>query len=112
MKTYVKNLSLAAAVLVGGAVAASADIPENWAKNCAACHGSDGAGHTKAGRMAQVKDMTNPAYQKTFTDDQAANQIKNGLKDATGKEKMRAFGDKFSDDDIKVLVSYVRSLQK
>jgi mono/diheme cytochrome c family protein len=56
--------------------------------------------------------MTNPAYQKTFTDEQAANQIKNGLKDASGKERMRAFGDKLSDDDIKVLVSYVRSLQK
>ncbi len=112
MKSIAKYLPLAAVIVLGGAAAASADIPENWAKNCAACHGADGAGHTKAGRMAQVKDMTNPAYQKTFTDEQAAKQIKEGLKDATGKEKMRAFGDKFSDDDVKVLVTYVRSLQK
>jgi cytochrome c553 len=112
MKTLATPLFLAAVLTVGVTAAKSADIPDNWAKDCAACHGSDGAGHTKAGRMAQVKDMTNPAYQKTFTDEQAANQIKNGLKDASGKERMRAFGDKLSDDDIKVLVSYVRSLQK
>ncbi len=111
MKTIPTSLSLVTVLLVG-ATAALADAPDNWAKNCAACHGSDGGGHTKAGRMAQVKDMTKPDYQKGFTDEQAAKQIKEGLKDPSGKEKMRAFGDKFSDDDIKALVGYVRSLQK
>jgi mono/diheme cytochrome c family protein len=62
--------------------------------------------------MAQVKDMTDATYQKGFTDDQAAKQIKEGLTDKTGKERMKAFGDKFSDAEIKDLVTYVRTLQK
>ena len=56
---------------------------------CHVCHGPDGAGHTKAGRMKGVKDLTDPKYQAGFTDEQAAARIKDGLKDAdTGKEKM------------------------
>jgi mono/diheme cytochrome c family protein len=111
MKTITPSLLTAAFVLCSAA-AYSADAPANWTKNCAACHGPDGAGHTKAGRMAQVKDMTSQDYQKGFTDEQAAKQIKEGLKDPSGKEKMRAFGDKFSDTEINALVSYVRTLQK
>ncbi len=112
MKTITTSLSFAAVLTLCGSAAHSADIPDNWTKNCASCHGSDGVGHTKAGRMAQVKDMTNAEYQKSFTDEQAAKQIKEGLKDSSGKEKMKAFGDKLSAEDIKALVSYVRSLQK
>jgi cytochrome c6 len=112
MKKIALPKTLAAALMLVGSAAFAAEIPENWSKNCASCHGPDGAGHTKAGRMAQVKDMTNPDYQKSFTDAQAAKQIKEGLKDPSGKEKMRAFGDKLSDDDVKALVAYVRSLSK
>jgi cytochrome c oxidase cbb3-type subunit 3 len=90
----------------------AAAAAENWAHNCAACHGADGKGGTKAGRMVGVKDMSDAAYQKTFTDAQAAAQIKNGLKTDQGKTKMKAFGDKFSDVEIKALVAYVRSLGK
>jgi|CZKI01.1.fsa_nt_gi mono/diheme cytochrome c family protein len=101
----------AAVFMLGATPAFSADAKDNWTKNCASCHGPDGAGHTKAGRMAQVKNMTDPKYQATFTDEQAAKQIKEGLKDPTGKEKMKAFGDLFSDADIKALVDYIRTLQ-
>jgi cytochrome c6 len=113
MKSHTTPLFLAAAVLLCATVAYAADIPDNWTKNCASCHGSDGTGHTKAGRMAQVKDMSSADYQKKFTDDEATKQIKEGLKDpATGKERMKAFGDKFTDADVKALVAYVRTLQK
>ncbi len=112
MKKITLTLSAAAFLVLLGGVARSAEIPENWSKNCASCHGPDGAGHTKAGRMAQVKDMTSADYQKTFTDEQATKQIKEGFKDSSGKEKMRAFADKLSDDDVKALVAYVRSLSK
>lgn len=97
-------LSLSAAALHAG------DPKPNWTQNCAGCHGADGAGHTKAGRMVQVKNLTDPACQHSFTDAQAAAQIKNGFKDASGKEKMKAFGDKLSDAEIADLVTYVRSL--
>jgi mono/diheme cytochrome c family protein len=102
---------VATALMLGATSAFCAEAKDNWAKNCAACHGPDGAGHTKAGRMAQVKNLTDPKYQATFTDEQATKQIKEGLKDSTGKEKMKAFGDVFSDAEIKALVDYVRSLQ-
>jgi len=104
--------TIAAALLAGAAPRlAAADAKDNWTKNCASCHGPDGTGHTKAGRMAQVKDMTDAKYQATFTDEQAAKQIKEGFKDPTGKEKMKSFADKFSDDEIKDLVQYVRSFK-
>ena len=101
-----------ASLLILAAASRAADTAQNWAKNCAACHGKDGVGHTKAGRMAGVKDMTDAKYQKTFTDEKAAAQIKNGFKSPEGKEKMKAFGDVFSPAEIKDLVAYVRSLQK
>ena len=110
-KTMLPLLAAAVSMLLGG-MARSAEIPENWSKNCASCHGPDGAGHTKAGRMAQVKDMTSADYQKTFTDEQAIKQIKEGYKDSSGKERMKAFADKLSDDEVKALVAYVRSLSK
>ena len=101
-----------AVLVAGGAVARAADAKDLWAKNCAACHGNDGAGHTKAGRMAQVKDMTDAKYQESFTDEQAAKQIKEGLKDASGKEKMKAFAEKLSDAEVTSLVGYVRAFKK
>jgi mono/diheme cytochrome c family protein len=111
-----KNITLpalaTALVILGAAPKAFADAKDNWTNNCAACHGPDGTGHTKAGRMARVKNMADATYQHGFTDEQAAKRIKEGLKDPTGKERMKPFGDKFSDDEIKALVDYVRSFQK
>jgi cytochrome c553 len=104
--------SLSCALLFGAAAARAADATDTWTKNCMACHGKDGAGHTRAGRMAGVKDMTDAQYQQGFTDDQAAARIKDGLKDDSGKIKMKAFGDGLSDAEIKDLVAYVRSLKK
>ena len=106
--------ALAAAFLVlGAAPSLFADAKDNWIHNCTFCHGPEGAGHTKAGRMKGVKDLTDPKSQAGFTDEQAAARIKDGLKDAdTGKEKMKAFGDKFSAAEIKELVDYVRTFHK
>jgi cytochrome c553 len=112
MKKLVIPAFAAAALLAGATPRLAADAKDNWTKNCASCHGPDGAGHTKAGRMAQVKSMTDAKYQAEFTDEQAAKQIKEGLKDPSGKEKMKSFADKFSDDDIKGLVQLVRSFKQ
>jgi cytochrome c553 len=92
--------------------ARAAEAADNWAHNCAACHGKDGAGHTRAGKKIGVKDLTDAAYQKSFTDDQAFQDIKNGAKDKDGRTLMSPFAGKLSDDEIKALVSYVRTLQK
>ena len=69
-------------------------------------------GETKAGRKADVKNLTDATYQASFTDEQMFKQIKEGLKDKNGKEKMKAFADKVSDEEIKALVAFVRGLKK
>ena len=96
-------------LLTGGAFAA--DVVANWTTHCVACHGKDGKGQTKAGRMAGVKDQTDPAYQATLDDARSFTSIKEGLKDG-GKDKMKPFKDKLSDDEIKALIAHVRSLKK
>ena len=103
---------LAAVAALAAATSRAADAPPSWGKLCASCHGSDGAGHTKAGRKLDVKDLTAADYQKSFTDDEAFTAVKKGLTAKDGTEKMKPFAEKLSDDDIKSLVTYVRTLAK
>ena len=63
------------------------------------------------GKMLNAMDLTDPKKQASFTDSQAATAIKNGIKQ-NGKTTMKAFGGKLSDDEIKALVAYVRTLKK
>ena len=89
----------------------AADLAENWTKHCASCHGKDGKGQTKAGRMAGVKDQTDAQYQAGLKDEKMFKSLKEGLKEGD-KEKMKPFGDKLSDDEIKALIAHVRSFKK
>jgi cytochrome c553 len=98
--------------LAAGVSSFGADLAENWTKHCASCHGKDGKGDTKAGKKADVKDLTDSKYQAAFSDEQMFKQIKEGMKDAKGKEKMKPFGGVLSDDEIKALVAHVRTLKK
>jgi cytochrome c6 len=107
------------ALLIGLAVAGTclgsafgADAGAAWQEHCAACHGRDGTGHTRAGHLLHVKDLASASYQKTFTDDQAFKDVKFGFKDADGNVRMKPFADKLSDAQIKELVAYVRTLAK
>jgi cytochrome c553 len=92
--------------------ARAADVQENWNKHCVSCHGKDGKGQTKAGRMADVKDMTDPKIQAAFDDEHAFKQVKEGLKDKNGKDRMKPFAEKLSDDEIKALVKHIRAYSK
>ena len=103
---------LITAAMFCGSIAFGADAAANWTQHCASCHGKDGKGETKAGRKADVKNLTDATYQATFTDEQMFKQIKEGMKDKNGKEKMKAFGGTLSDDEIKALVAFVRGLKK
>lgn len=89
----------------------AAEVKENWVTHCAACHGKDGKGQTKAGRMAGVKDQTDAAYQDTLKEDKMFTSVKEGLKDGD-KDKMKPFKEKLSDEEIKALVGFVKSLKK
>jgi cytochrome c6 len=89
----------------------AADVKANWDNNCAQCHGPDGKANTKMGKVLSAKDLTDPKVQAEFTDAKATQSIKEGVKQ-NGKTTMKAFGGKLTDDEIKALVSYVRTLKK
>jgi cytochrome c6 len=89
---------------------ARADAPATWSANCAACHGKDGKGATMMGRRLSIKDLTDATVQSSFTDAQATTAIHDGVT-VDGTQKMKAFGGKLSDADIKALVAYIRSLK-
>lgn len=103
--------ALIAALVLAAGVAPAADVAENWTKHCASCHGKDGKGETKAGRKAGVKDQTDAKYQEGLTDEKMFTAIKSGLKE-DGKEKMKPFAEKLTDDEIKALIGRVRSFKK
>ena len=102
-------ITLLAFLTVTG-LALAAEPPQTWTENCASCHGANGKGATRAGRQAGVKDLTVADYQKGFTDEEAFARIKEGAKDESGKEQMKAFGDKLEDAQINELIAFVRSL--
>lgn len=96
---------------VSSVSAIAADAKENWEKDCAQCHGQDGSANTKMGMKLNAKNLTDAKVQAGFTDADATKAIKEGMKE-NGKTVMKAFGDKLSDDEVKALVAYVRTLKK
>jgi mono/diheme cytochrome c family protein len=103
--------------IVVGLLAASvmstraADPKALWDANCAQCHGKNGHADTKMGKTLNAKDLTDPKVQAEFTDAKATQSIKEGVKQ-NGKTTMKAFGGKLTDDEVKALVAYVRTLKK
>ena len=89
----------------------AADAKANWDKHCAQCHGKSGAADTKMGKQLNARDLTDPKVQASFSDSKAAQSIKDGVKDG-GKTTMKAFAGTLTDDEIKALVAYVRTLKK
>jgi mono/diheme cytochrome c family protein len=89
----------------------AADTKENWEKNCQKCHGPDGKGQTKMGRQSGVKDYTDPKVQAELTDENAIKIIKEGIVEKD-KKKMDPYKDKFTDEEIKALIAYIRAFKK
>lgn len=63
------------------------------------------------GRQSGAKDYTDPKVQAEMDDAKAVQRIKEGLKEGA-KEKMKPYADKFSDEEIKALVAYMRAFKK
>jgi len=107
-----KKLFMAVAVTAGMALtAAAADVEANWTKHCASCHGKDGSGDTRMGKKAGAKDYRDPKIQAEIKPEEALKNIKEGMKE-DGKEKMKPFADKLSDDEIKQLIAHIRTFEK
>jgi cytochrome c6 len=72
---------------------------------CAACHGPDGKAQTGIGKAEKIPDLTSAEVQKQ-SDYELGSIITNG------KGKMPAYGKSLKPDQIKDLVSYIRTLAK
>ena len=107
-----KLLTLTVAIIAASALSAAAgDAKENYEKDCAKCHGTDGKGDTKMGKKLGAKDYTDAKVQAELKDEAATKAIKEGLKDKDGKQLMKP-AEGLSDDDIKALVKHVRTFKK
>lgn len=102
---------LAATGLLFGSAAHAADVASNWENNCMSCHGADGHGDTKMGKKLKIKDLTDPAFQASFTDEDAVKAIKSGVTDANGKTRMKPI-EGLTEEEITALVAHVRTLKK
>lgn len=100
------TLMIASSLSVFGAEAAA-----NYTKHCASCHGKDGKGQTVQGKKSGARDYTDAKVQASFSDADAVKAIKQGITEG-GKEKMKPYGEKLSDDEIKALIAYIRDFKK
>lgn len=89
----------------------AADAKALYEKECVKCHGADGKGDTKMGKKLGAKDYTDAKVQADLKDDAAFKAIKEGLKDKEDKTLMKPI-EGATDDEIKGLVSYMRTFKK
>jgi len=101
------SLVLLAAPVLGLA----APVAENWDNHCTKCHGDDGKGQTKAGKKLQLRDYTDAKVQAEMKDEDMIKAITDGISDKAGKEKMKAYKDELSADEIKALVAHIRKFK-
>jgi cytochrome c6 len=101
MKTLIGILTVGA--LLTAAIPAGAQAADLYKSKCQACHGPDGKGDTAAGKKLGVKDFHSPEVAK-MSDQELFNITKQG------KNKMPSYNNKLTDDQIKELIKYIRSL--
>lgn len=104
-------VALATAGLVAAAPGlAAAEAAEAWARHCAACHGKDGSGDTRMGKKLNVRNYRDPKVNAAITDEAALKAIRSGFAE-NGKEVMKGFADKVSDEEAKALVALLRTFK-
>jgi cytochrome c6 len=100
------QLVLALVVAVAGSVGFAQSGGEAVYKaNCQSCHGSSGTPNPGIAKSMGVKPANDPEYKSVSEADMIA-AVKNG------KGKMKAFGGKLTDAQIKDSVEFFRSLAK
>ena len=95
----------AAVLLFIGLPAHAQDGAALFKTKCAACHGADGKGDNSMGKALKLRDLGSDDVQKQ-TDAELTDIITNG------KGKMTAYKGKLTDDQIKSLVAFTRTLKK
>jgi cytochrome c6 len=108
--TLLSALALGGSFFLGGqAPAQDIDVQGLWDRHCKKCHGSDGKGQTRVGKKLKLGDYTDPAFQATFTDEEAIRITLEGVKDEAGKETMQPYKDDLNEAEVKALVDYIRA---
>ena len=103
MKTSLLSLSLLLAP------AAYADeISDIYKAKCKSCHGETGKADTKNGRKYKMDDISTEKWQARHSDAQIRKVIADGDPD---NDKMKAFKNKLSAEQIDGLVQHVRSFR-
>ena len=72
---------------------------------CVACHGADGKGETAIGKANKLRDFGSADVQKQ-NDDELSGII------TSGKGKMPAYGKSLKPEQVKDLVTYIRTFKK
>ena len=80
------------------------DVAALYKSKCQVCHGPGGKGDTPAGKKVGVKDFHSPEVAK-MSDAELFEITRKG------KDKMPSYDKKLTDDQIKALVKYIRSLK-
>ena len=112
MKTRTNLLTPGLIFLASAALSIAAPVAENWDNHCAKCHGADGKGQTKVGKKLKLKDYTDAKVQAELKDADMIKATAGGVFDSAGKEKMKAYKEELTADEIKELIAYVRKFKK
>jgi mono/diheme cytochrome c family protein len=98
-------LAALAAVAAPASPAAPADGAQLYARTCAACHGKTGQPGEMFAKQG-VRNFKDEAWQKTRTDADLEKTIREGKPGTL----MVSFKDRFSAEEIKALVTFIRKL--
>lgn len=97
---------IALAVMIGAPRPAAAEQPAKiFAKSCSPCHGKEGKPNAIFAKQG-VRNFKDADWQKATKDAEIEKSIREGRKGTM----MAGFAKQFSDEEIKGLVAYVRSL--
>lgn len=111
MKLTAKITLASFAFVAAAALSQAAPVAENWENLCQKCHGADGKGQTKSGKKLQLRDYTDAKVQAELKDEEMFKAIADGVTDKAGKEKMKAYKDEISKEEINELVAYIRKFK-
>jgi cytochrome c oxidase cbb3-type subunit 3 len=101
-KCWLVGVGLLASSLAFQAAVPAPDGSAIFKKNCMMCHGADGKGFS----ALKTPNFTDPKWQASTKDKEMREVIKNGKKGTA----MLAFGNTLNDEEISVVIAYIRSL--
>ena len=103
-----KRILIATGLLAASTLPAQEiDTQALWKQHCLKCHGAEGKAETKMGKMLKIRDYSDPKVQEEMKDEEILAAIRDGVtKD--GKEKMKGYSEKLSEQEIEALTKMVR----